>query len=246
MLPGFASLGLSLLQGWTSRGLAQAQNTVAQAQAKADNVIREGKNVERGAVTALQLKLTEINNARRMRAAGQQFDAAQRTVLRLQDSFTSGDLENQIANAEAAGAYAANAAQSGTAGASIDTIDAAMRLRQARAAEYRTRNNGYVTADGLAQLAGIVPQGIEGLDLGQAVAGVDYTQTLPQTRPVQGNWALDVAQWMTKLDNREGLRSDVQKASAWFNPPDYLSNSTIYPTPTVDYLRNNPFAANDL
>lgn len=199
-----ASLGLSLLSGAAQRSAQRAQNIVLNAQAAAENKIREGRNQEVAAYDALDKWVTSENNRRAARAGGEAFNAAQQTLARTQDSFARDSLERQIANAEQAGAFAANAAQSGTRGSSMSVIAYTIRAQQERQAQYAKGNQNFMSYDQLRQMAGIQQQTLEGLEIAGGAAGLDRGITLSEARKPQGNWLLDAAMWT--IGNTEGAR----------------------------------------
>ena len=192
-----ASLGLNLLQGASSRSAQKAQNLVMAAQAEAENIIRDGRNQEIAAFDALDKWVSSENNRRMARAGGEAFTAAQETLKRTQDDFARSDLERQIASAEAAGAFAANAAQSGTAGSSMSVIAYSIQAQQERQAQYQRGNQNFMTYDQLRQIAGIKQQTLEGLEIVGGAAGLDRGITLSKAQKPQGNWLLDAVMWAT-------------------------------------------------
>lgn len=198
------SLTMSLFSGWLGSEQQKIQNIVLDAEAAASNTIREGRNIENAAVAGFANWMTSENNNRRLNAAGAQRTAGVQTLQRQRQAAARDSLESQLSDAEAAGAYAANAAMNGAAGASVDVIDMAMRLKQQRATQYRKSAAAYQDYDTKQQIAGIVPQAIAGLDIGQANAGIDYGQTFSRARPVQGNWLLDTANWAAQNPQAAG------------------------------------------
>lgn len=209
-----ASLGLSLLQGAAARSAQRAQNRVMDAQAAAENTIREGRNQEAAAFDALDKWVTSENNRRAARAGGEAFAAAQQTLKRTQDDFARGDLERQIAAAEQAGAFAANAAQSGTAGSSMSVIAYSIRAQQERQAQYQRGNQNFMTYDQLRQIAGIKQQTLEGLEIASGSAGLDRGITLSKAQKPQGNWLMDATMWA--MGNQAGAQQLASSAGSFF------------------------------
>lgn len=210
-----ASLGLSLLQGAAARSAQRAQNRVMEAQAAAENIIRDGRNQETAAFDALDKWVSSENNRRMARAGGEAFTAAQETLKRTQDDFARGDLERQIAAAEQAGAFAANAAQSGTAGSSMSVIAYTIQAQQERQAQYQRGNQNFMTYDQLRQIAGIKQQTLEGLEIVGGAAGLDRGITLPQAQKPQGNWLLDAAMWA--MGNPTGAQQLTSATGSFFS-----------------------------
>lgn len=210
-----ASLGLSLLQGAAARSAQRAQNRVMEAQAAAENIIRDGRNQETAAFDALDKWVSSENNRRMARAGGEAFTAAQETLKRTQDDFARGDLERQIAAAEQAGAFAANAAQSGTAGSSMSVIAYTIQAQQERQAQYQRGNQNFMTYDQLRQIAGIKQQTLEGLEIVGGAAGLDRGITLSQAQKPQGNWLLDAAMWA--MGNPTGAQQLTSATGSFFS-----------------------------
>jgi hypothetical protein len=204
----FAALAtMSLISGEASRDAQRASNIVADATAAAKNKIREGRNQEAAAQGNLARYMQQENNKRRMNAAANQEAAMKMTLVRSLDSQAAGSLESQIANAEQAGAYAANAALSGTLGVASDLIDETARLQRARSTFYRERTNGQANYDAMQQIAGVIPQASSGLDVTSYNDGIDYSVDLSNAQPVQGNWLLDIAKAATQYGMAGGFGS---------------------------------------
>lgn len=190
----YASLGMSLLSGYTARGAARTNarltaisNETERARVDAANAVRAARNQETAAGTALAYFMQSENNKRRMRAAGEQYNAGVRTLLRMQESQSNAGFEERIANAEAAGAYAANASFSGTAGATVDLIDTTARMQRERQTFYRERNNGYVNYETIKQVAGIIPAAIESQDTSNLTSALDIGKDIANERIVLGS-----------------------------------------------------------
>lgn len=174
MFPLFAA-GLSLLKGFDARAQADAQNVLYDAEAYATNTVRTARNKVKVAESSLATWMQSENNNRKLKAAGTQYNAAQQTLQRFADSETRGSLEDQLSSAEAAGAYAANVAMTGTAGGAVDMIASTMALRDERKRAAQETEGGYATYDMIQQAAGIIPQSVAGLDISSNTAGLDYS-----------------------------------------------------------------------
>lgn len=198
-MAALASVGLGMLTGAANRTTQRARNRVADAEAAAANLVRKGRNEQAAAEGGLARWMQGENNKRRLQAAGEQFNAGQQTLSRMQDSAARGSLEDQIAAAEAAGAYTANTAFSGAAGASVDIVDMALQLRNDRALRAREVQQGFATYDTLQQIAGIMPQATAGLAIPSGgEAPLDYSVNLSQAQVVQGNFLLDFARGLAQ------------------------------------------------
>lgn len=208
------SLGLALLAGAAERSAQRARNLVADAEAKAANTIREGQNIENAAKASFSGFMSALNNKRSLDSGGRSADAARANLLRMRDALTRGSIEDQIANAEAAGAYTASVAMSGGGGSSVDNIGAAMRLKQQRQTFYSRERGKQMTHDQLQQIAGVMPQTIAGLDIGTHAAAIDYSTTFSQAKPIMGNFLLDAAGWAA--GNPQAAQQAAGSASKFF------------------------------
>ncbi len=190
-----ASLGLQLLGGSSARSQAKIDLMLGKAQADADNIIRKGRNEEAAARASFDGLISSLNNNRALKAAGKASAAARINAGRIQEAVTSGSIESQIANAEAAGAYAAGVAMAGAGGSSVDAIGSALRMKQARQDARMKRQGRQQIDETLARAAEIMPDAIAGLDINTYSAGVDYGQTFAPIKRNTGNALLDIAKW---------------------------------------------------
>lgn len=187
-----AKVAWSIYQGIASRAIARAQNQVSAAEATAANLVRGAKNEAVAAQTGLAYFMQTENNKRRLAAAAKTLEAGVTNMQRMQESFTTGSIENQLAAAEAGGAYAAHAAMSGTGGNAVDVIDMTMQLKNARSRQAREKAQGQATYDTMAQLTGIIPQSIAGLDMSYMSSGIDYSTNVPKENLIFGNVFTDI------------------------------------------------------
>lgn len=184
--------------------IGAAQHGVAVAQAQAQNQIVKAQNEMARVEAGMANFMTAENNRRRMEGIGAAVEAATVTLARNRDVQVAESLEARISAAEQMGAYAANAALAGVGGASVDAIESAMRLKDARAEQYRVRNNGYVDYDALSEITGLKASAYTSRDLSVALPGMNFshasagvyvpgvfTARAPQ-RPNQGNLATDL------------------------------------------------------
>jgi hypothetical protein len=232
----YASLGMSLLSGYAARGAQRTQqrlnaisNDVEAARAAASNRVRDARNQEAAAGTSLAYFMQSENNKRRLRAAGEQYSAGVRSLNRMQASQSNASFEEAIANAEAAGAYAANASFSGTAGSTVDLIDTTARAQRERKAFYQLRNNGAVNYEAAQQVAGIVPAAVEGLDTSNLTQSLDYGEDIANQRITLdsgGNVLTDLLGWAAKnptalgsiLGDGAGVFKDTQASGLGLKP----------------------------
>lgn len=184
--------------------IGAAQHGVAVAQAQAQNQITNAQNQMARVEAGMQNFMTAENNRRRMEGIGAAVEAATVNLARNRDSTVAESFEARISTAEQMGAYAANAALAGVSGASVDAIETSMRLKDARADEYRTRNAGYVDYDALSEITGLKAGmytsmdrtvSLPGMNFSHASAGVYvpgvFTQHAPRDRTT-GNLGTDL------------------------------------------------------
>jgi hypothetical protein len=187
-----ASLGLTLAQGYASNKIQKAESKLREAQVAGANSNRLSKNIERGAEAGLMRFMQSMNNNRRLKAAGQQRDAGVQTMIRTQDNITTTSIEQQLREAESQGAYAANAAKSGMMGNSVDMIDITMRMKNTRQRAAVEQNNKYLTYDMAQQIAGVIPQAVEGLDATMYNAGMDTSTNMAYSAKSTGHPFFDL------------------------------------------------------
>lgn len=176
--------------------IGAAQHGVAVAQAQAQNQITAAQNQMARVDAGMQNFMTAENNRRRLEGIGAAVEAATVTLARNRDTTVAESFEARISTAEQMGAYAANAALAGVSGASVDAIETTMRLKDARAEEYRTRNAGYVDYDALSEITGLKASAytamdrtvsLPGMNFSHASAGVYVPGVFTQRAPRQSN-----------------------------------------------------------
>lgn len=130
-------VGLGLLGGLTKGLGAMAANSAREANAEAQNLIREGQNEVERSKRSLAATVRGINNDRLLRAAGKQLDVLTANAIRMSESYTKGNFEQSIKDAESMGAASVRASASGLGGSSVAAIGQVTQLAQARQAQYR-------------------------------------------------------------------------------------------------------------
>lgn len=135
-------VGLGLLGGLTKGLGAMGKNAAAAANAEAQNLIREGQNEVERSKRSLAATVRGINNDRLLRAAGKQLDVLTANAVRMSESYTKGNFEQSIKDAESMGAASMRAAASGLGGSSVQAIGQVTQLAQARQAQYRADQQG--------------------------------------------------------------------------------------------------------
>lgn len=205
-----ASIGMSLLGGAASRSAAKIQAKLDKAQADAANIVREGKNIENAAKASFAGFMSGLNNNRALDSAARAEAAAKTNAGRLADALTRGSVEDQIANAEQAGAYAASLAMNGAGGGSATAISRSLQLKQQRQAFMVKERGRLMQYDQLLQTAGIMPQAVAGMDIGTYSAAPNYAETFAPIAQPSGNWLLDIAK------NPEALSALAGSAGTFF------------------------------
>lgn len=206
--------------------IGAAQHGIAVAQAQAQNQITAAQNQMQRVEAGMQNFMTAENNRRRLEGIGAAVEAATVTLARNRDTAVAESFEARISAAEQMGAYAANAALAGVSGASVDAIEGTMRLKNARAEEYRTRNAGYMDYDAMSEIVGLKASAyssmdrtvsLPGMDFSHASAGVYVPGVFNQRAPMKpnlGNTGTDLLSFA--LGNRTASGQLADYASGFF------------------------------
>lgn len=209
-----AQAALAAAQGEAGRKAEGAGQFLAESQARARNISRGSANIEKAAKGSLTRFMQGENNKRILRGAGNSYNAAQEELARTGEANTAGRIERQIANAEASGALAANAAFAGALGGSTDVLALTQRLQQARREAAIKKRAGQVSYEQMKQITGIMSQGIEQLDITQFNDGIDYSVDT-SNRLTSGSTMLgDIlgSQGFKSFMQTTGTRSDASTA----------------------------------
>lgn len=172
-----ADVGLGLLGGLAGAYNAGSRDIVNKANADAQNTVRRANEQVTASAISLAGTVRSINNARIMRNMQKSFDTITTNALRTSESFTKGNFEQTIKDAEKLGAGYAAAAASGLGGSGIEAIASTQRLMQARAEQSRDEQQGQVTYDQARQLTGLTEAAIGSMD----------------TSPITGRWDRNVS-----------------------------------------------------
>ena len=133
----------------------KASRKAAEEQAKQSKAKQEELNAQ----SELARSIQRINNDRVMRAADKTYAAAASNLSRNRAAAQTNNVMTQIANAEAAGAYAANVASKGIGGGSVEVIENTMALRDSLKEQLTTNAQQQADYDAVQTLAGIIPAG---------------------------------------------------------------------------------------
>ena len=180
-----AMMAIGLIGGaQTARIQAKASMKMAEEQTKQSKAKQEELNSGSELARAIQ----KINNDRVMRSADKTFAAAATNLNRNRAATQTSNVMQQIAEAEAAGAYSANVASKGIGGGSVEAIENTMALRDALKNQLTTDAQAQADYDAVQTLAGIIPAGW----LQQDMTVINGNQSSAAAIPtVQGgfNWA---------------------------------------------------------
>lgn len=176
MSVAWVGLAVSVVGAANGNATASRNAMVQGVQTEASNMDRESNNIISKAEGNLARWMQSENNNRRLNSAGKNFNAGQMMIARTKDAALLGSIENQIAEAEAAGAFAANSASKGVGGTSNDIIDLTMKLKNSRATVARDRQQSQLNYEQVQQVAGVIPQAIAGLDNTVNMTKLDYSR----------------------------------------------------------------------
>lgn len=160
--------------------VADANNRVSAANADAGNRVRGAGNAFEAAKGSLARYIQSIQNNQTLEAGGQALEQNLINARRHEDAMLQGDFEQAIRDAEQTGAQAAAAAFAGVGGEVADTVSAATKLSQQRAAYEASRNRDYRLYDDARRAAVIQTQTIRSLDSSLILDSLDYNVNAAQ------------------------------------------------------------------
>lgn len=167
----------SSIQGGASRKAAEEQTKQSKA-----------KQEELNANSELARAIQKINNDRIMRAADKTYAAAATNLSRNRAAIQTSNVMTQIAQAEAAGAYAANVASKGIGGGSVEVIENTMALRDNLKDQLTKNAQSQADYDAVQTLAGIIPAGWQQQDTTVISGNQSQAAAIPAVVP-GFNWA---------------------------------------------------------
>ena len=182
---GTIMAGVGMLGGASSASIqGRASRKAAEEQTKQS----KAKQEELNANSELARSIQKINNDRIMRAADKTYAAAATNLQRNRAARQTNAVLQQVAQAEAAGAYAANTASKGIGGSSADIIENTMRLRDGLKNQLQKEADSQADYDAVQTLAGIIPAGWQQQDMTVISGNQSAAAAVPQ---VTGgfNWA---------------------------------------------------------
>ena len=182
---GLAMTAIGLVGGAQTAGIqAAASQKAAEEQTKQSKAKQEELNAQ----SELARSIQKINNDRIMLAADKTFAAAASNLSRNRAATQTNNVMTQIAQAEAAGAYAANVASKGVGGGSVEAIENTMALRDALKNQLTADAQAQADYDAVQTLAGIIPAAWQQQDMTVISGNTSPAAAVPT---VQGgfNWA---------------------------------------------------------
>ena len=128
-----------------------------------------------------------------MRAADKTYAAAATNLQRNRAARTTNAILQQVAQAEAAGAYVASVASKGIGGASANIIESTMALRDGLKSQLQKEADAQADYDAVQVLAGIIPAGWQQQDMTVISGNQSAASAVPQVTP-GFNWASALGQ----------------------------------------------------
>ena len=172
-----AMMAVGLIGGaQTARTQAKASMKMAEEQTKQSKAKQEELNSGSELARAIQ----KINNDRVMRSADKTFAAAATNLNRNRAATQTSNVMQQIAEAEAAGAYSANVASKGIGGGSVEVIENTMALRDSLKNQLTKDAQGQADYDAVQTLAGIIPAAWQQQDMTVLSGNQSQAAAIPQ------------------------------------------------------------------
>ena len=184
-IAGITIAGVGMIGGAQTAG---AQGGASKKAAEEGTKQSKAKQEELNANSELQRTIQKINNDRIMRSADKTYAAAATNLQRNRAARQTNRVLQQVAQAEAAGAYAANTASKGIGGASADIIESTMALRDGLKSQLQKEADSQADYDAVQVLAGIIPAGWQQQDM--TVLSGNHSQAAAVPQVTGGfNWA---------------------------------------------------------
>jgi hypothetical protein len=180
MGPAESKLGFDILMGLGQRELqksqVRAQNTINEANVYASNLMRSANNELAAKRGSLARFVQAENNNRVLSNMGSALEAGTVNYRRQSDNRRRQSLEQQIQNAEQAGAQAAAAATSGLTGGVVDAVAGTLALRQARIRQSEADTTQAVAFDQGRQQAAVLRSSLSAMDMNTIVDDIDFSR----------------------------------------------------------------------
>ena len=208
------AVGLSALGMLGGAQTARIQAAASRKQAEEQTKQSKAKQEELNAQSELARSIQKINNDRIMRAADKNFAAVATNLSRNRAAAQTSNVMTQIAQAEAAGAYAANVASKGVGGGSVEAIENTMALRDELKNQLTENAQAQADYDAVQTLAGIIPAAWQQQDMTVISGNTSPAAAVPT---VQGgfNWASaiggskDLMSFAANLFDGGGTKADA-------------------------------------
>ena len=180
---GIAGAAVSAVGMVGSAQSASAQGGASRRGAQESTKQSKAKQEELNANSELQRQIQKINNDRVMRAADKTYAAAATNLTRNRAAVQTNNVMARIAQAEAAGAYAANVASKGVGGGSVEVIENTMALRDSLKGQLVKNAQSQADYDAVQTLAGIIPAGWQQQDMTVLSGNQSQAAAVPQVVP---------------------------------------------------------------
>lgn len=203
---GIAGAAVSAVGMVGSAQSASAQGGASRKGAQESTKQSKAKQEELNANSELARALQKINNERVMRAADKTYAAAATNLSRNRAAMQTSNVMSRVAQAEAAGAYAANVASKGVWGGSVEAIERTMALRDSLKTELTTKAQAQADYDAVQTLAGIIPAGWLQQDMTVISGNTSPAAAVPAVVP-GFNWAAALGDSPTLLRGAADLFS---------------------------------------
>lgn len=159
---------------------AKAQAIIAKANADAANLTRAAENEYRGAYAGLQNFIRAEDNRKKFEAAGEEWDVVNRNIVRIQDQFVKGGIQQKIQAAEEIGALSAQASFLGIGGSTVDTINSLIARNYADQQVEQDQMFNYQIQDMYNQRNSLMQRASDSTDQGTTFANMDYNKNVPE------------------------------------------------------------------
>lgn len=207
---GVVIAGIGMIGNAQSASIqGRASRKAAEEQTKQSKANQEELNANSELARAIQ----KINNDRIMRAADKTYAAAATNLQRNRAARTTNKVLQQVAQAEAAGAYAASTASKGIGGSSADIIENTMRLRDGLKNQLQKEADSQADYDDVQTLAGIIPAGWQQQDMTVISGNQSAAAAVPRVTP-GFNWAAALGQSRDLMGMLANLTSPSQSTGS--------------------------------
>jgi alkylation response protein AidB-like acyl-CoA dehydrogenase len=217
-----------LTSAYSSWASADANSIVSKANADAQNTIRKAQNEERASGLSLAATMRGIVDSRILNAAGDASNSANELIVRTQQSWVRGNIEQGLRDMETLGSVTAKAAAAGVGGSSVAAVESSLRLAQERRAEQAQRGQDQTTYELLKQRSGIMPAAVSRMDLTPLSANLDYSRNYAASNSEPNLMAALTEGLLRKAPSLQVALDSLTQAKT--------TDASLYPT-TGDFTR---------